>query len=362
LSKGLVGDTDAELDVERHLLEIQMNIVRETAKFGPVLLLVPDETTKTALARRCLEFQICELLKDDQVRVKVVVHNGLWIRDFGPQIETAGDSARVVHWRYFDVRKEQAKQEKLQELETARLRLLETREQENQPGTFTQESTPDAHKAVVSVIDDKPYLLGQYTEILNGASPQRVNDENSAYDVADAVLANPDFSYKRSEVALDGGNLFKLEDGRCLTTRVLLSRNKDQNVNVDQELQQTGGCKEFTYLEPLPGPVIEHIDMFAFPVGGKRILLASYDLSKTYAAEYWSKLSDSERDLALNAELVMETNAQRLRRLDYEVLLVPSPFARIPANGHIYYPSVLNALRREGADGRREVLVPSYQD
>jgi hypothetical protein len=77
LSKGLVGDTDAELDVERHLLEIQMNIVRETAKFGPVLLLVPDETTKTALARRCLEFQICELLKGDQVRVKVVVHDGL---------------------------------------------------------------------------------------------------------------------------------------------------------------------------------------------------------------------------------------------------------------------------------------------
>jgi Porphyromonas-type peptidyl-arginine deiminase len=215
---------------------------------------------------------------------------------------------------------------------------------------------------VVSAIDDKLYLLRQYTEILKEASPQRVNDENSAYDVADAVLANPDFIYKRSEVALDGGNLFKLEDGRCLTTRVLLSRNKDQNVNVDQELQQIGGCKEVTYLEPLPGPVIEHIDMFALPVGGKRILLASYDLSKTYAAEYWSKLSDSERDLALNAELVMETNAQRLRRLDYEVLLVPSPFPRIPANGHIYYPSVLNALVREGADRRREVLVPSYQD
>jgi agmatine/peptidylarginine deiminase len=360
VGQGLLGDSDAAL--KKHLLEIQMNIVRETAEFGPVLLLAPDETTKTAVHQQCAEFQICELLKSDRVRVKVVVHDGAWIRDFGPQIETTGDSANVVHWRYFDIRAEEAKREKFQELETFRLKLLETREREDHPDAFTQESTAEARKAVTSTIDDKLYLLREYSQILNEASLDRTNDESSAYDIADAILATPDFNYKNSGLAVDGGNLLKLEDGRCLTTRVLLSRNKDQNINVDEELERVGGCKEITFLEPLPGPVIEHIDMFALPAGGKRILLASYDLAKPFAAEYWSKLSESERDLAMNAELAMELNAERLRRNGYEVVQVPSPFARIPASGHTYYPSVLNALVREGTDGSREVIVPSYKD
>jgi len=362
VTEGLLGESEATLETEKHLLDIQMNIVRETAKFGPVLLLAPDETTKNAVYQRCEEFQICELFRSDRVRIKVVAHDGVWIRDFGPQIEAIGASAQVAHWRYFDLRLEEAKREKAQELETARLRLLEARQQEDLTDAFTQESTSEARKAAVSTIDAKLYVLRQYSQLLNETSPQRTNDENSAFDIADAVLAAPDFGYKSSTVALDGGNLFKLEDGRCLTTRVLLSRNKDQAINLDQELEKIGGCKEVTYLDPLPGEVIEHIDMFALPVGGKRILLASYDLSQPFAAEYWSKLNNAERDLAVDAGLAMESNAARLRRLGYEVLPVPSPFPRISANGRAYYPSVLNALVREGADGYREVLVPSYRD
>lgn len=360
--EGLLGDSDAELEVEKHLLAIQMNIVRETAKVGPVLLLAPDEATMNAVSQRCKEFQICELLKNDRVRLKVVMHDGLWIRDFGPQIEAAGDVAHVVHWRYFDLRLEDAKQEKLQELETTRLRLLAARQEQDQPDALHQQLTPEARKAADSTIDAKLYVLREYTDLLKETSPQRTNDQNSAYDIADAVLATPDFDYKSSPVALDGGNLFKLDDGRCLTTRVLLSRNKDQNFDLDQELEKFGGCKEVTYLEPLPGDVIEHIDMFALPVGGKRILLASYDLSNPFASEYWSNLSDAERDLAMNAGLAMEMDAEQLRRLGYEVVKVPSPFPKIPANGHTYYPSVLNALVRTSTDGFREILVPSYKD
>jgi agmatine/peptidylarginine deiminase len=360
LREGLVGGSTR--DVEKHLLEIQMNIVRETAPFGPVLLIAPDETTESAIRQRCQEFRICELLASDRVRVKVVPHDGVWIRDFGPQIETREDSAYVAHWRYFDVRLEQAKQEKAQELETARLQLLEARQREEQSDAFTQESAADARKAVASTIDDKLYLLREYSEILKEASPQRTADENSAYDIADAVLAAPDFHYKSSQLALDGGNLLKLDDGRCLTTRVLLSRNKEQNIDVDQELRKIAGCKEITYLDALPGGVIEHIDMFVLPAGGKRILLASYDLSQPFASEYWNKLTGAERELALNAEITMKLNAEQLTHLGYEVILVPSPFPIIPANGHSYYPSVLNALLRTGAGGHKQILIPSYRD
>jgi agmatine/peptidylarginine deiminase len=346
------------------LLETQMNIVRATAKFGPVLLLAPDESTKTALEQNCQQFDICELLKSDRVRIRVVVHDGVWIRDFGPSIEAAADSAHVIHWRYFDLRAEEAKREKFQELETARLKLLETRQQQDQPDALTLGATPDSHKAALSTIDDKLYLLKEYSQILSEASLQRTNDDNSAYDIADAVLAAPDFRYTASALALDGGNLFKLDDGRCLTTRVLLSRNKDkdQDINVDQELEKVAGCKTVTYLDPLPGNVIEHIDMFALPAGGKRILLASYDLASPFAAQYWSKLDDVERDLALNASLAMQRNAQLLKGLGYEVVPVPSPFPRVPGNGHTFYPAVLNVLVRESTDGRRQILAPSYKD
>jgi agmatine/peptidylarginine deiminase len=362
VSGGLLGNAAAEIEKEKHLLEIQMSIVRATAIFGPVLLLAPDDTTQSAIEQRCKEFQICDLLRTDRVRLKIAPHDGLWIRDFGPQIEADGDSAYVVHWRYFDLRKEEAKREKFQELETARLKLLETRQEEEQSDDFREDSTPEAQKAILSAIDVKLNLLREYTQILTEASVQRSGDEDSAFDIADAVLAAPDFNYKSSPVAVDGGNLFKLEDGRCLTTRVLLSRNKDQNINLDQELLKIGGCKSVTYLEPLPGPVIEHIDMFALPAGGKRILLASYDLSKPFAAEYWSKLSNGERDLALKAQLAMQLNAERLVRLGYEVVPVPSPFPVIPASGHTYYPAVLNALVRTGTGGRKQILVPSFKD
>lgn len=357
-----MGDSESTRDLEKHLLEIQMNIVREAATFGPVLLLAPDETSQSAVYQRCQEFMICNLLTDDRVRIKVVSHDGVWIRDFGPQIEQAGNSAHVAHWRYFDVRLEQAKQEKSQELDTVRLQLLEARQQEDQPNAFTQESNPEVRKAVAATIDDKLYLLREYSEILKEASPQRTADENSAYDIADAVLDAPDFQYKSSSMSLDGGNLLKLEDGRCLTTRVLLSRNKDEDIDVDEELQKIAGCKEVTYLEPLPGGVIEHIDMFALPVGGKRILLASYDLSQPFASEYWNKLSAAERDLALNADLAMTLNAERLTQLGYEAIPVPSPFPVIPANGHTYYPSLLNALVRTGSGDNKQILVPSYKD
>jgi agmatine/peptidylarginine deiminase len=359
---GLTGESEATRNVEKQLLGIQMNIVGETAKFGPVLLLAPDEATLTAVEERCKEFQICELLKSDRVRIKVVAHDGVWIRDFGPQIEAEGNRAKVVHWRYFDLRTEQAKQQKLQELEAARLKLLEARQQEDQPNALSKDESEEEKKAAAARIDDRLYLLREYAEILREASPQRSNDNSSAYDIADAVLAAPDFGYTASKLALDGGNLFKLDDGRCLTTRTLLSRNKDQDIDVDEQLEKVGGCKAVTYLEPLPGGVIEHVDMFALPVGGKRILLASYDLSKPFAKEYWSQMSAAERDLTANAELAMDKDAEELSRLGYEVIRVASPFARIPSDGRTYYPSVLNVLVRTASNGSREVLVPTYKD
>jgi len=366
LRENLFSDSPATLAREKQLLSIQMNIVRAAAPFAPILLLAPDDATQSAIHDRCSEFQICDLLSSDRVRIKIVLHDDVWVRDFGPQISSTNDSAQVVHWRYFDIRTEEAKREKLQQLEAARLRLLQAREQQTQApqgsDALDPNLSPEARKAIASTIEDKLYVLREFSQLLNETSPQRTNDDSSAYDIADAVLAAPDFHFTNSPLALDGGNLFKLDDGRCLTTRALLSRNKNQTLDVDAELAKTAGCQSVTYLESLPGGVIEHVDMFLLPAGGKRLLLASYDLANPFASEYWPKLSDAERELTLSASLAMQTNADRLRQLGYEVILVPSPFPQIPTDGHSYYPAVLNALVLHSADGVAHLLVPSFQD
>jgi len=360
LDQTLSSETQATLDEEKHILDLQLAIVRETSDFGPVLLLAPDDSTLDAFKEDCRTFDLCKLFHRGQVQIKVVPHDGAWIRDYGPQIENYGDSAQVVHWRYFDVRTERAREEKLNALDSARLKLLAERQQADQPEELSEPPMPDQRKAVLSSIDDKLYVLKEYSELLNNASVQRTNDANSAYDIADAVLATPDFSYRSSQLALDGGNLFRLDDGRCLTTRTLLSRNKEENVNVDEELQKVGGCKSVTYLEPLPGLVIEHIDMFLLPAGGKKLMLASYDLTTPLASKYWNGLSDRERELTTNAEIAMKVNADRLRNLGYEVVPVPAPFPQIADNGRTFYPTVLNALVRQASDGYRQLLLPSY--
>src|ERR1700674_1500177 len=345
------------------LFKAQMDITRKTAPFGPVLLIAPDESTKSVVYQNCKQLQICDLFRGDRIRMKVVPHDGPWVRDFGPQIESVAGNARVVHWKYFDNRAEEARQESLEKLEAKLGKLYELKVEtlNNDADIGFGEMTEEQQARFLRELDSQISFLRDYTQFLRESLLQRASDETSAYDFADAVLQAPHFKYASSSAAVDGGNLLKLEDGHCLTTRVLLSRNKESQLDVYRELRDAGGCADVIFLDPLPGPVIEHVDMFALPVGGKRILLASYDLTQPAAEEHWSELSDAEKYLSLNAALAMDRNAARLTRLGYEVIKVQSPFPRIPKNQGPYYPTVLNALVRSGKNDSHQVLLPVYE-
>jgi len=94
------------------------------------------------------------------------------------------------------------------------------------------------------------------------------------------VWATPGFRLQNSPTVLDGGNLFKLDDGRLLlTTRALLSQ-KDQEKLKGREDRERRRLKQVTYLDPPDRPVYEHYDLFA-PAGRRKneSLLASYDLT-----------------------------------------------------------------------------------
>jgi agmatine/peptidylarginine deiminase len=342
------------------LLDMQMTIVRKSAPFGPVMVLADDAVTKMVVADSCARWDLCDWLETGKVQVKVVTHQGPWIRDYGPQIEIGTNGPRVVHWRYYDTRQDEALLAKRSKLAEVRLQLIEDAFAglNGKGGTLSELLTDEDQQATQ---DRKLNLLTQMDSIYaNAAVLQRNVDEHSAYDIAQAVLKNPRFEYVSSGAFVDGGNLMRLGDGRCLTTRTLLSRNKDQNPGVDQELVAKGPCSQVIYLEPLPGPVIEHVDMFILPAGPKKVLLASFDLRQSYVERYWADLAPEEKVLAGEAAVAMRTNARRLREAGYEVIEAPSPLPRDDGEGGVYFPTVLNALVRSNAAGKTQVLAPVY--
>ena len=121
----ITGDDDAVSDLNDELLKIQIAIIKVTAPFGPVAGLVPDGQTKAVLSDRCRDWEICELLNSGRLRLQIVPHEGVWIRDFGPQIESSLGTPRVVHWRYFDNREHDSLEQQREEINRLRLSLLE---------------------------------------------------------------------------------------------------------------------------------------------------------------------------------------------------------------------------------------------
>jgi hypothetical protein len=265
------GDDDAASDPNTEILNMQIAIIQATAPFGPVAALVPDGQTKAVLSNQCRQFGICEFLKSDRLRLLIVQHEGVWIRDFGPQIESSFDTARVVHWRYFDSRAHDGLEQQREEINRLRLSLLEVKLKTKTSNSLLSEaddSEEESPKEADSTkeLDSKIAALHELSSLLKDNSfLERGIDDRAGLEIADAVLDSPNFKFIESKISVDGGNLIKLPDGRCLTSRVLLTRNKDQYTDVTQALKELGGCGDVVYLDPLPGPVIEHVDMFVLP-------------------------------------------------------------------------------------------------
>jgi agmatine/peptidylarginine deiminase len=348
-----------------NLRDVQMTIVRKTAPFGPVIVLTADETTKARVLEDCANWKLCDLITSGSVQLRVVNHESPWIRDYGPQIEIGKSGPRVVHWRYYDTRQDDSAMEMRSRVNEERLHLIEhafknTSGKEASIGDLLES---EEQAAAEQAKEDRALnLLAQMDSVLaNSSVLQRNTDDRSAFDIAEAVLSSPRFEYVAPDSFVDGGNLIHMGDGRCLTTRTLLSRNKDVKVALDQELIAKGSCSQVIYLDPLPGPVIEHIDMFALPAGPKKVLLASFDLHQNYTERYWGELTPEQKTLTFDAAVAMKGNARRLRDLGYEVIEVPSPLPRDDDDG-VYYPTVLNALVRFNGRGGTQILVPVYED
>ncbi len=126
-------------------------------------------------------------------------------------------------------------------------------------------------------------------------------------------LVRPPAQVWGGDVTTDGrGNLF-------VSTETLTMHGGKQ-VELEAVLRDYYGAKTVTYLEPLPGPTVKHLDMFFKVLNENTFFLASYDAPFEGAGEYGRYL---------NGEIgrVLERNEARLRAgfPDRRIVRVPMP-------------------------------------
>src|SRR5215831_17170226 len=78
LASGRLLERMLGMPTSRTLIDIQMDIVRKTLPFGPVLLVVPDDSTAAGFMADCATYDLCDALFDGRVRLSVVPHDSVW--------------------------------------------------------------------------------------------------------------------------------------------------------------------------------------------------------------------------------------------------------------------------------------------
>jgi agmatine/peptidylarginine deiminase len=214
---------------------------------------------------------------------------------------------------------------------------------------------------VLSSTERQLELFDRLADVYEHVDVNRTDDDEAPYPIALALMKEPDFLVVRPKLDLDGGNLLRSDDGICFTTRVLLSRNPGQESDVTDRLKSAYGCSDVVYLRALPGPVIEHVDMFLLPGVGNKVFLASYDPANPLLAAQWGSMRPVERRMAEEAAVVMMQNQRDLTAKKFDVIPIPSPLPRVE-EGEVYYPTVLNGLIQRGRQGTLHVILPRYDN
>ncbi|HND34030.1 MAG TPA: hypothetical protein PLA94_28715, partial [Myxococcota bacterium] len=130
---------------------------------------------------------------------------------------------------------------------------------------------------------------------------------------------------------------------------------------IKKYLRRLFGCRRVVILEPIPGPVIKHVDMFLLPGRGKNLILAGYP-SESYSAEQWGPLSAEVRALVEEADQVMDRNQRLLERAGYRVFRMRSPLPVEDVDMGLWFPTMLNGLPLPKGLGGTQVLLPRYRD
>lgn len=127
----------------------------------------------------------------------------------------------------------------------------------------------------------------------------------------------------RPPLILDGGNFATDSDRHCFTSTSTLLDNAGRRDWVDEVMAAYFGCRDVTYLEPLPGPTIKHIDMFFRVASDDTWLLGRYRPVEEIRTPRSFYQDEAGRRMERNME-VLAAAAGRLGR-PVKILRVPMP-------------------------------------
>jgi len=131
-------------------------------------------------------------------------------------------------------------------------------------------------------------------------------------------IARPPAQVWGGDVTTDGqGNLF-------VSTETLIMHGGKQ-AQLETILRNYYGAKTITYLEPLPGPTIKHLDMLFKIVNDDTFFIASYDAPFVGAGEYARYLNDEIRRVLERNEALL-----RSRFPDKQIVHIPMPAVVFP--------------------------------
>jgi agmatine deiminase len=155
--------------------------------------------------------------------------------------------------------------------------------------------------------------------------------------------------WTKPPLVIEGGNLQVDGQGNCYTSRKTLTHNGEAADALADKLKRYFGCSNVIYLEPIPGDVLSHIDMFFHVVSDDVFLLAEYRPVE-HPTDLRGYLQERVRSALETTRLVLQTQRPRAR-----IFRVPMPDIVVDPSGMTHFPSFLNFLRAGGA-----LFVPTY--
>lgn len=399
--------------------DIEMHIVNAAAKAGPVLVFTYDSLTRSQIRLGCdaKDLAFCDHIRTGVVRLVDADFDTPWIRDYGPQFAILPDGRhRVVDSNYRNNREDYLLERSRITLSNRRDHLIDDtldqledddyadegwdllfgkmespaplirggpvpKNSGKLEGTATGKSEIRGGERKIEDLVERDaqrrqrranrlmqrlQLLKEKDSLLQASltTPDRLLDDRAPLQFAQRVFQETGFDVQYPDVFIDGGNLLQLPDGRCLTTGDLIARNVDAARHghpIEQVLSDVYGCRAVIFLRALPGDgVIEHVDMFAMPVG-QTVLLADYDPERSEFQTYLSALDPALRPIVLDAALAMDENEDRLKREKINVVRVPSPLPSME-RGRTVYRTVLNGVIRVDPAKAPHAILPKYAD
>lgn len=341
-------------DVPKEFLEVQLKIVANAAHNGPVLVVATSGEQQAQLNDLCSTYEgLCVRLREGSVRVVVEPHRGPWVRDYGPFVNFGhGESLVIVDAKYDDARRRQGLEYQREQINALRRALIE-----KELGDDGGDDDLSTHENAIAK------QLSELAQIYKdeGDLRERAMDDDAPFYIAEAALGNDQFELTRSSLFLDGGNLFRLENGDCLTTTDTIAKNDGNRNSVEHELESIYHCRKTIFLEALPGEdIIKHLDMFLMPVKDTTVLLASYDPGSVAFQEQYAEMDTELRALAVDSAIAMAHNKAHLQQQGYNVVDVPALLPR-RSDDSVFFPTLLNGVVQVGRDGRRHLLLPDYE-